>query len=195
LVGCEPSWRAGVGIIDGMEAPDVKLLAPGKADDAAVEDVTRVINAAYAIGEAGLWRDGWTRTTPEEVSGLIRDRELLAATVDGRIVGCARVALFDDGAADLGLVSAAPGLQGSGVGRALVSRAEEDMRSRGVTTMQLELLVPCEGTHPFKERLRAWYERLGYRVQRTAPFEEVASHPAADLARPCEFLIYRKALA
>lgn len=49
--------------------------------------------------------------------------------------------------------------------------------------------------HPEKERLRRWYARLGYRIVRSAPFEEVASHAASELATPCELLIFRKPLA
>jgi hypothetical protein len=64
-----------------------------------------------------------------------------------------------------------------------------------MATMQLELLVPKEWAHPEKERLRAWYIRLGYRVARSAAFEEVAAHLAPQLATPCEFLVFRKRLA
>jgi hypothetical protein len=75
-----------------------------------------------------------------------------------------------------------------------VRYAEDVARSRGVATMQLELLVPRDGAHPDKDRLRAWYERLGYRVVRTAPFEEIATHAASELAKPCEFLVFQKPL-
>ena len=30
--------------------------------------------------------------------------------------------------------------------------------------MRLQLLIPREGTHPFKQRLHSWYSRLGYRA-------------------------------
>jgi hypothetical protein len=69
------------------------------------------------------------------------------------------------------------------------------MRSHGVTAMQLELLVPKVWVHPDKERLRSWYTRLGYRVVRSAPFEQVAAHLASQIAAPCEFLIFRRPLA
>jgi hypothetical protein len=36
--------------------------------------------------------------------------------------------------------------------------------------------------------------RLGYRVVRSAPFEEIASHLASQLATPCGFLVFRKSL-
>ena len=89
----------------------------------------------------------------------------------------------------------APDRWGSGIGRELVRSAEDLMRSRGVATIQLELLVPKGWVHPEKDRLRSWYTRLGYRVVRSAPFEQVAAHLASQLAAPSEFLIFRKRLA
>jgi GNAT superfamily N-acetyltransferase len=174
---------------------EVKALAAHQAgDDGLVEHLVRLVNRAYAIGEAGLWIDGTARTAPDEIAAAIRSAELLAATTDGRLVGCARVRPLDADTADLALVSAVPEQWGGGVGRALVRSAEVFAHARGSTTMQLELLVPKHSTHPAKQRLRAWYSRLGYRVVRTAPFEELAAHLAPRLATPCEFLIFRKRL-
>jgi GNAT superfamily N-acetyltransferase len=174
----------------------IKPPAPNEAlDEALVEALVRVINSAYAVGEAGLWLEGTTRTEPGEIAEMIRSGGMLAATLEGRIVGCAYARPLDAGTADLGLISVAPDRWGSGVGRELVHSAEGLMRSRGVTTMQLELLVPKGWVHPDKERLRGWYTRLGYRVVRSAPVEQVAAHLAPQLATPCEFLIFRKPLA
>jgi ribosomal protein S18 acetylase RimI-like enzyme len=109
-------------------------------------------------------------------------------------VGCAYVRQLDAGTADLGLISTATDYWGSGIGRELVRSAEELMHSRGVSTMQLELLVPKGWVHPEKDKLRAWYIRLGYRVVRTAPFEQIAAHLAPQLAAACEMLIFHKSL-
>ncbi len=175
---------------------EIKPPAPDEAlDEALVEELVRVINSAYAVGETGLWLEGATRTAPREIVEMIRSGGMLAATLEGRIVGCAYVRPLDAGTADLGLISVAPDRWGSGVGSELVHLAEELMRARGVTTMQLELLVPKGWLHPDKDRLRGWYTRLGYRVVRPAPVEKVAAHLASQLATPCEFLIFRKSLA
>jgi GNAT superfamily N-acetyltransferase len=180
---------------DDLMAPRVELLAAGAADDASLMDeLARLINRAYAIGEDGLWVEGTTRTSPAEVAALVGGGGMLVAAVDGEIVGCARVRPLDATTADLGFISASPERQGSGVGREIVRSAEELMRSRGVTTMQLELLVPQRWVHPHKDRLRAWYTRLGHEVVGSAPFEEVAMHSASALSTPCEFLVFRKAL-
>lgn len=176
-------------------AAEVTLLAPGQArDELLVEELVGLVNAAYAVGEAGLWLEGVARTGPDEIAGAIAGGGMLAAAHEGRLVGCASVRPLDADTADLALISAAPDRWGSGVGRVLVHAAEELMRSRGMTTMQLELLVPKGSAHPNKDRLRAWYTRLGYRVVRSAPFEEVAVHSASQLATPCEFLIFQKRL-
>ena len=175
---------------------EVKPLAPDEAHDVRlVEELAGVINAAYAVGEAGLWREGTTRTGPSEIAEATRSGGMLAATLDGRLVGCAFVRTLEAGTADLGLISTAPDAWGRGVGRELVRSAEQLMRSQGVTTMQLELLVPKGWAHPKKDLLRNWYTRLGYRVVRSAPVEEVAAHLESQLAVPCEFLIFRKPLA
>ncbi|MQA73559.1 MAG: GNAT family N-acetyltransferase [Solirubrobacterales bacterium] len=172
------------------------MLAPDEAgDEVLVDDLVRVINGAYAVGEAGLWLEGTTRTASGEIAEAVRSGGILAATLEGRIVGCAYVWPLDARTADLGLVSVEPARWGNGVGRQLVRSAEALMRSRGVTIMQLELLVPKGWDHPEKDRLRAWYTRLGYRVVRTAPFEQVAAHLASRLATPCAFLVFRKPLA
>jgi hypothetical protein len=39
---------------------------------------------------------------------------------------------------------------------------------------------------PLKQRLREWYERLGYSMERRAPFGD------ADLAAPAEFLVFER---
>jgi ribosomal protein S18 acetylase RimI-like enzyme len=173
----------------------VKLLPAGAADDEAlVADVVRVINRAYADGEQGLWVEGGARITPVEVAEAIRRGEIVAGRRDGAIVGCASVRMLDATTADLGLISVDPEYQGGGLGREVVRAAEELMRSRGVATAQLELLVPTGWVHPWKTRLRAWYERLGYRVVRTAEFDEVAPQLRPQLATPCEFLVFTKPL-
>jgi GNAT superfamily N-acetyltransferase len=174
----------------------IKLLSSDEArDEVTVRELVHLVNGAYAVGEAGLWREGTTRTSPGEIAEAIRSGGMLTATADGGIVGCAYVRPLDADTADLGLVSAAPERWGTGIGGELVRSAEELMRARGVSTMQLELLVPTEGVHREKDRLRAWYTRLGYRVVRTARFEQVAPHLAAQLATNCEFLIFLKQLA
>jgi GNAT superfamily N-acetyltransferase len=151
------------------------------AGAAVVDDVLPIVNAAYATGEAGLWQPGVARISAAALRPLVAAGELAIARREGAVVGCVRI-----GRGELGLLACAPEAAGTGVGRALVSFAEERNRAHG--SISLELLVPREGTHPFKERLHAWYSRLGYRVvgRRDADFD--------GLAVACEMRVYSKPL-
>jgi deazaflavin-dependent oxidoreductase (nitroreductase family) len=173
----------------------VEQLAPEAAGDRAlVGGLADIVNAAYAVAEAGLWVEGTERSTPEQLADAIRDGDLLVATLGDRVVGCVRVRHPDEATAALGLLATAPEQWGNGIGRELVRAAEDLARARGAVTMELVLLDPIDTTHPGKGRLRAWYEGLGYRFVRAAPIEEVSAHAAAELAKPCEWLVFRKPL-
>jgi GNAT superfamily N-acetyltransferase len=175
--------------------PQVQLLpADAASDEPLVAAIARVINDAYAAGEDGLWQPGTLRTSSDEVAAAIVAGEMLVARVDGEVAACGRVRPLDADTADLGFVSVVPDHWGGGLGGEIVAAAEELVRSQGRETMQLELLVPRGWVHPHKDRLRAWYTRLGYRTVRTAPFEEIATHAASQLTTPCEFLVFRKSL-
>jgi N-acetylglutamate synthase-like GNAT family acetyltransferase len=157
-------------------------------------ELARVINEAYAVSEGDLFRDDAARTSRAEVEERIGAGAMLVANENGRVVGCASLRPIDDATTELGFVSATPDSWGSGIGSELVRGAEDLARSRGNTTMQLKLLVPSNGAHPQKDRLAAWYRRLGYEKVGALAFEEVSSRPASELAVPCEFHVYRKPL-
>jgi GNAT superfamily N-acetyltransferase len=174
---------------------DIRLLSSAAAEDGALIDgLVRLINAAYAEGEIGLWIEDTARIDHDEIEQSVSAGEMLIATDAGRTVGCARTRMLDPETADVGLITAAPEAWGTGIGRELVRTAEHLARSRGATTMQLELLVPRHGTHPAKERLRGWYTRRGYRIVRSVPLEDVLPRAAPYLAAPGELLIFRKPL-
>jgi GNAT superfamily N-acetyltransferase len=173
-------------------APIVSRPAPH--DEALVPDLVRLINRAYARGEAGLWRGDLGRTDHAEILAAIRAGQMLVATARDRIVGCLRTRMLDATTADVGLIAADPDTWRGGIGRALVSAAEDLARSHGATTMQLELLVPRAGTHPTKERLREWYTRRGYTVVRRHPFEDYVPRAAPFLSAPSDILIFTKPL-
>lgn len=172
--------------------PDVVVL---EAETVAAE-LAGLVNRAYDVGEAGLWREPTEgRTDEPEIAEAIRAGQMLVATVEDRIVGCARTRALDATTSDVGLISADPASWGGGIGRALIDAAEDLARSRGAVTMQLELLVPRQGTHAGKERLREWYTRLGYSVVRTVPFEEYVPHAAPWLVAPGDVLVFNKPLS
>ena len=174
---------------------EIELLPPSASeDDAIVDRLTDLVNQVYAVAEDGMWAPGSTRTTPAEMAAMVKAGTIAVARRSGRIVGCVRVLRLESGEGEFGLLAADPELRGIGIGRELVRFAEEVCRRDGLATMQLEILVPRDWTHPSKEFLMSWYTRIGYRQVRTGAFE--ANYPglAPLLATPCDFVIYHKDL-
>ena len=87
-----------------------------------------------------------------------------------------------------------PDHRGTGLGRELVRFAEQVASESGRTTMQLELLVPRDWTHPSKQFLATWYSRIGYAKTRIGAVEDSYPQLAPLLATTCDFVIYRKSL-
>jgi GNAT superfamily N-acetyltransferase len=173
----------------------IEVLPEASAADAAlVERLARLVNTVYAISEAGLWVDGARRTNERELSELIRLGQIVAASSDGVIVGAVQMTQVDDTTGLFGMLVADPDRRGEGIGRELVAFTERWARARGMTAMQLELLVPRGWRHPSKVFLSEWYERIGYRVVRTTTLGEPYPELAPMLATECDLLIYRKDL-
>jgi SAM-dependent methyltransferase/GNAT superfamily N-acetyltransferase len=173
----------------------IQLLPAAASDDPTlVKRVTDLINEVYAAAEDGLWVDGATRTSVDEVAELTGAGEIAVARLRGEIVGCVHVQRIDERTGEFGMLAADPEHRSVGIGRELVRFAERHTRAAGLDAMQLELLVPRGWKHPSKEFLGAWYMRLGYRVARTGTIDEAYPALAPLLATPCDFVIYRKQL-
>jgi GNAT superfamily N-acetyltransferase len=174
---------------------DVRMEPAAAAEDTAlVNELAALINSVYALAEDGLWADGTPRTTPERMAELIAAGQIAVARTDKRIVGAVRIQRLDSGKGEFGMLVADPAHRGQGIGRKLVRFAERWSYERGLDTMQLEVLVPRQWSHPSKEFLKAWYARIGYRPVRTGQFEESYPELAPLLATPCDFVIYHKSL-
>lgn len=168
-----------------------------------VAHVTSLINTIYATDEAGFWNDGFVRTSTGEIRECIRAGELALAWRPGSggphsdpadIMGCVRSRLLDARTGEFGLLVCDPAFRGSGVGRDLLRFAEESVKERGGSVMQLELLVGDGWTHPLKERLGQWYGRAGYKLVRTGSVEESFPRLAPLIAGPALFRVYEKVL-
>lgn len=73
--------------------------------------------------------------------------------------------------------------------------AEEHCKTvLGKSVMQCELLVSTEFEHPFKMRMHAWYERMGYKVVRIGDFGGEYPHLKPCLVTDVEFRVYEKPL-
>jgi GNAT superfamily N-acetyltransferase len=175
---------------------EIQLLPAAARDEAILmERIADLINEVYAVAEAGLWTDGATRTTVDEIAELTQAGEIAVARLRGRIVGCVRIQRLDERTGEFGMLAADPAYRGVGVGRELVRFAERKCRADGLGIMQLELLVPRDWTHPTKEFLAEWYTRLDYQIARTGTIDEAYPALAPLLATPCDFVIYQKDLA
>jgi GNAT superfamily N-acetyltransferase len=163
-------------------------------DTAPVRRLTDLINDVYAVAEAGLWRNGTTRTTARQLTELIAAGEIAVATLDGDLAGVVRVHPVSRDTGEFGMLAAVPEHRGQGVGRALVDFAEQHSREQGMRTMQLELLVPRTWRHPTKVYLDGWYRRIGYEVARTTSLDEHYPELAPLLATECDLLVYDKPL-
>ncbi|MEA2671165.1 MAG: hypothetical protein QOG45_1385, partial [Chloroflexota bacterium] len=85
---------------------EVRLLPPSaESDTPLVTALTGLVNAAYALGEEGIWRDGASRVTAAQLAGLIGDGEVAVATLDAAVVGCVRVGRLDGRTGELGMLA------------------------------------------------------------------------------------------
>jgi GNAT superfamily N-acetyltransferase len=137
-----------------------------------VAAIVFLVQSAYR-GEAS--RAGWTsevdlldgaRTNPEDVQSCI-DRErsaILLGERAGELVACAHIAV-EHGAGYFGMFSVVPGLQGGGIGSAMLEEAERIVRVEwDMTTMRMSVI-------DVRTELLAFYERRGYvRTGVTKPF-------------------------
>ncbi len=172
----------------------LRLARPGDA-----VPLQALVHRAYRGDTA---RDGWTHE-----ADLLDGNRIDVATIDGLLedpaeaivlaeradrpgpVGCVQVSDRGEGLAYLGMLSVEPGLQGRGLGRALVKAAELTARDRfGATRMEMTVIVQ-------REELIAWYERLGYgRTGERRPFP--ATDPRFGIPRRSDlaFVVLEKPL-
>ncbi|GIF25486.1 GNAT superfamily N-acetyltransferase [Actinoplanes tereljensis] len=175
----------------------IAIAAPSLASDVAlVATVTDLVNEVYAVAEEGLWAGPTDRTDGTEIAKIIAAGELVVAREGGQIIGVARVCRLpaDESVGEAGMLVADPKRRGAGIGRDLLAYAEGWAVDLGLKSMQVELLVPREWTHPVKQFLREWYTRAGYRVVRVTDLAEDYPALAPHLACPCDFLIFNKPL-
>jgi predicted N-acetyltransferase YhbS len=124
------------------------------------EAIARLINLAFVVERIAF--DGDRIDTPG-VSDLMKKGTFLLAEDAIELVGCVYIEVRD-ARSYLGLLSVGPARQGTGLGRRLVSEAEEYSRQAGCHTMDLRIISPRA------ESLLPFYQRLGYSQTGTAAF-------------------------
>lgn len=142
-----------------------------KLKDATV--ITQLLNSAYR-GESS--QQGWTteshliggevRTIPKEVEELITqpDSVFLKYTTE-EIIGCVNLQKHED-KIYLGMLSVKPGLQGGGIGKKLLSAADEYAKQLGCIAVYMTVIS-------VRTELIDWYLRHGFiDTNIRKPFEE-----------------------
>lgn len=138
-----------------------------------VETITAIINDAYRVGEEGILMDTkvnpFFRATQDEVLDMIVQGKMLVlkdASFNDDIIGCIKMDLLEDNIGEWGCLAVTAAKQGNGCGNMLVSAIEAHMQQTfGCNVAQLELLAPTNWKHEHKERLRLWYQRMGYETK------------------------------
>jgi ribosomal protein S18 acetylase RimI-like enzyme len=143
--------------------------------DATAGDVDALVALVESAYRGDSSRTGWTteadildgqRTDAEAVREIVDDpsSRLLIAERDGALVACCQLEHRGDHAY-FGMFAVRPGLQGGGVGRAVMAEAERYVRETwGAAEMRMTVIT-------VREELIAWYERRGYRrTGTTSPF-------------------------
>ena len=125
-----------------------------------VPGIVSLVNSAYR-GDGGWTNEshliGGPRTQAADVEELIRDSGGLIVTgwEEGTLAGC--VYLKKDGAKlYLGMLSVWPAKQGAGVGKQLMSAAEDHARAQGCEAIRITVIS-------VRDELIGWYERHGFR--------------------------------
>ncbi|MFL6593672.1 MAG: GNAT family N-acetyltransferase [Luteimonas sp.] len=145
------------------------------ASDDDVHAIVALVESAY---RGDVSRQGWTteadfldgrRTGADEVLASIRRprscvllAERVAESPTRELVACAHIA-DEDGAGYFGMFSVRPGLQGGGIGKAVLAEGERIVRD------QWRLPVMRMTVIDIRDELIAFYERRGYR--RTGRFK------------------------
>jgi ribosomal protein S18 acetylase RimI-like enzyme len=112
----------------------------------------------------------------------MRSGSFLVHEENGSIVGCVYVQKKEN-RCYLGLLSVAPSRQGTGIGKELVTAAEEFAMKESCVTMDLRIISARS------EIMQTFYEKLGYVVTGTSPLPDFVV-----LTAPCHFIHMSKSL-
>jgi predicted N-acetyltransferase YhbS len=148
------------------------------ATDDDVPAITALINEAFVV--EAFFKIG-DRTSAEDVRELMqKGGEFLLAEDSGSPVGCVFVKTNGD-TGYFGMLSVDPGMQGRGLGRALIDVSEAHLQSLGCTIVEIEVVN-------LREELPPFYEKFGYVKTEERPFAD-----PDRASQPCYFIVMTKA--
>lgn len=146
----------------------MKNAALGSLRKATVEDaydISVLVNSAYRGESSKL---GWTseadllggqRTDPEQIIDIIQKTNsaiLLLFSSSQTLVGCVELEIKNSSTAYLGMLTVAPTLQASGLGRYILQEAENFVRKEWrCSVIEMKVIE-------LRTELLEWYQRRGY---------------------------------
>jgi ribosomal protein S18 acetylase RimI-like enzyme len=133
-----------------MPAPSITIREATAAD---VNEIVRIVNAAFEIERE--FREG-DRTSPVDIRLLMSRETFLVAAEGDRLIGAVEVRV-EGTSGYFGMLAVDEAARGAGIGRALVSAAEEFCRRAACTRMTMS-------TGEDRTELIPYYEQQGYRV-------------------------------
>lgn len=167
------------------------------ADETDIPALHALIESAFR-GESA--RAGWTheadllggqRTDVAALTAILSDegQAMILAVEGSDVQGCVLVADKSEGRALLGMLTVAPTLQSAGIGRALVSEAEQLARAViGARVMEMTVIKQ-------RRELIDWYLRCGYAdTGREEPFPLDDPRYGLPKTRELAFVVLAKTL-
>src|SRR5690348_1425435 len=150
------------------------------ATEADLDAVLTLVNSAFQVERFFKNRD---RLDAVDLARQFKEGTFLLAEEEGKLAGCVYVTRHGD-RAYFGLLSVDPSHQKNGIGRRLVSAAEEFARETGARSMDLKLIN-------LRTELPGIYEKMGYHISGTEPYPAERAHM---LTQPVHFLCMTKEL-
>jgi GNAT superfamily N-acetyltransferase len=157
-------------------------------------ELFEVMRDAFARTQAEMWGENYLRMPQSEFENLIDEGIIFGALVDGKIVGCVYMRRVDDDTTTFGLLATHRAFEGKGIGRTLIEFIEHIARNSGAKYMTMDILRPRDFRSPSKDRLRSWYEGMGYAFTHSHNYAEIRPERAKELITPSVFDFYRKEL-
>ena len=143
-----------------------------------VDALVDVINAAFKVEE--FFKQG-DRTSAPEIHARMRAGTFIVALASTRIVGAVFVDRHD-AVGHYAMLAIDPTRQKAGIGRTLMTAAEDWCRAAGCREVEIEVVN-------LREELPPFYRRFGYVETGTRPFPD-----HFDATRPCHFVVWTKPL-
>ena len=168
------------------------------AADADVPGIVRLMNRAYRGAGAGGWSTQEAYLSGDRITEDVLRADLIAKPEasllkwedpeGGPLLGCVWIEPLENDVWYLGSLATDPTLQNSGLGRILLSAAEDWARERGAKRIRMNVVN-------VRDALIAWYVRRGYaKTGETEPFPYGDDRFGAPLRDDLNFLVLEKDL-